>query len=70
MASSIRLDCSTSGVVIYCAKCVHWAAFRFTKPDAWIVAVRHETDVHPEETQQRDAARKRDERSRHAGVFV
>ena len=64
MASSIRIDVSASGVVIYCAKCGHWAAFRFTKQDAWEVACRHERDVHPDETAQRDAANQRTYRGR------
>lgn len=66
MASSIRLDVSRSGIVIYCRKCGHWAAFRFTKPEAWAVALRHEADVHPDERYQRIAAEVRATRVRHA----
>lgn len=71
MASPIRLDVSSTGVVIHCATCAHWAAFRFAKSDAWDVAIAHEERVHPEQRWQRDARdtrlAKARKKARHAG---
>lgn len=60
MQSPIKLDRSSTGVVIVCAECPWWSAFRFTQEDAWAVAIRHEEDHHPERFEQRNAARQRD----------
>lgn len=66
MASPIRLDASTVGVVIHCRECGHWSAFRFTKLEAWAVAIAHEERVHPEHREQRAAAEQRAYEARHA----
>lgn len=66
MASPIRLDVSTTGVVVYCAECGHWAAFRFTKIEAWDVACAHEERVHPDRREQRAAADQRAYEARHS----
>ena len=64
--SLIRLDVSSTGVVIYCAICAHWAAFRFTKTAAWDAACAHEELVHPDRREQRDARDQRAYEARHA----
>lgn len=56
----IRLDASSTGVVIVCALCPWWAAFRFTKTTAWECACDHEARVHPGEYHQRKAAHDRE----------
>ena len=66
MASPIRIDSSSSGVVIHCRACEHWSAFRFSIADARTCAEAHEALVHPELHHHRDARIKRDERARHA----
>lgn len=65
-ASIIRLDYSSTGIVIVCAECPWWSAFRFHKDDAWDAACAHEERVHPENNHQRDARHQRHARSRHA----
>lgn len=65
-ASPIRLDVSSTGVVIHCRECLHWAAFRFTKKDAWEVACAHEERVHPTLRHQRAARDTRAYKARHA----
>lgn len=66
MASPIRLDASCVGIVIHCRECGHWSAFRFTKAEAWEVAIAHEERVHPARREQRDAADQRAYAARHA----
>lgn len=66
LRSPIRLDAGCSGVVIYCAECGHWSAFRFTLEEAREVAIDHETRVHPGQTYHRNAGHVRASRARHA----
>ena len=61
--SNIQFDESDHGIVIFCAVHQYWSAFRFFKPDARDVAVRHEQEKHPGEHHHRDLAR---QRARHA----
>ncbi len=51
----IKLDYSSTGIVIVCTDCEYWSAFRFFKDDAWDAACAHEERVHPEDRHQRDA---------------
>lgn len=44
----IKLDQSTTSVVVYCTDCGHWRAFAWTMPEAHESAVRHEKLVHPD----------------------
>lgn len=53
----IRLDRSSSGVVIVCELCPWWSAFRFTTSAADDCACAHEEGAHPELTHRRDARR-------------
>lgn len=62
--SPIRLDCSRSGIVIVCAECPWWSAFRFNKSAAWDVACDHEERAHSEDRHQRDARDQRRDRAR------
>lgn len=57
---TIKLDRSSTGIVIVCTECPWWAAFRFFKADAYEAACRHEERVHPDDRRQRDA---RDQRN-------
>ncbi|KAA9105012.1 hypothetical protein [Microbacterium rhizomatis] len=57
---TIKLDSSSTGIVVYCTECEYWRAFRFHKDDAWDAACLHEERVHPEDEHQRHA---RDERN-------
>jgi hypothetical protein len=73
MRTPIRVDRSTTGVVITCSRCGHWAAFRFAIEEAWTCAEDHEARVHPDLHHHRDArlsraakAAKRLEKARHA----
>lgn len=61
---AIKLDISTTSVVVFCTDCGHWRAFTWTMPEAHNAAVRHEQLVHPGEVQ---ASNARDQyRRRHA----
>jgi hypothetical protein len=62
--SPIKLDISTTGIVIWCQECDHWRAFRFLKEDAWDAACLHEELVHDEQRYQRDARDVRRHRAR------
>lgn len=62
MPSPIRLDYSSTGIVIVCAHCPWWSAFRFTREQAWACALAHEEREHPGETHQRRAAHTRSKR--------
>lgn len=55
----IKLDTSSTGIVIACEECTWWSAFRFFKEDAWDVACRHEEDSHPADRHQRNAREQR-----------
>lgn len=66
MASPIRIDNSVSGIVIHCALCGHWAAFKFNLDEAWECAESHEQRVHPQLHDHRRARNKRESRARHA----
>lgn len=65
---AIKLDRSTTGIVIACDQCPWWSAFRFFDTDAWDVACRHEEYQHPEDTHQRTARRVRQHRSRAVAI--
>lgn len=56
---AIKLDRSTTGIVIHCEDHEWWRAFRFHKEDAWDVACRHEEDHHPSDRHQRNAREQR-----------
>ncbi|GEB94393.1 hypothetical protein GCM10009724_09580 [Microbacterium lacticum] len=43
----ISLDVSSSGVVVRCADCDFWTAFRFTRREGWEAAREHERRAHP-----------------------
>lgn len=53
---AIKLDKSSTSVVVYCTKCGHWRAFCWTVLEGHEAAVRHEQLVHPEAGQARKAA--------------
>ena len=60
----IKLDESTTSVVVYCTDCGHWRAFAWTMAEGHNAAVRHEQLVHPMVEQ---AAKAREKyRARHA----
>lgn len=61
----IRLDCSSTGIVVWCAEHPYWRAFRFLKADAWDAACGHEELCHDADYHQRNARSKRAERARH-----
>lgn len=60
---AVKLDRSTSGIVIYCDEHPWWRAFRFLQDDAWEVACRHEEAEHPDDERQRTARRVRQHRA-------
>ena len=66
MTGTVKLDRSSTGIVIYCTECTWWSAFRFHKDDAWDAACAHEERVHPDDRHQRDARDVRLSRARHA----
>lgn len=49
----IRLDVSSTSVVVTCASCATWYGFAFTRLEALRAAARHEERVHPLETDAR-----------------
>lgn len=58
----IRLDVSTTSVVVKCSECPHWYAFAWTKE-----AGQHSGDTHLVDVHDVEPARARDrERKRHA----
>lgn len=63
--SPIKLDCSPSGIVIYCEQHDWWRAFRFHKDEAWDAACGHEEREHEGDYHQRNA---RSERKRAAAA--
>lgn len=64
---AIKLDESTTSVVVYCTECGHWRAFAWTMGEAHQAAVRHEQLVHPDAQQAAKAADKwRSRNVRHA----
>lgn len=66
--SSIKLDTSSTGVVIHCTTHTWYHAFRFTKEAAWDAACDHEAAEHPDETHQQTARRVRKHRARVVGM--
>ena len=65
---AIKLDRSTTGIVVACDECTWWSAFRFWEEDAWDVACRHEEGSHPDDRHQRNAREQRRSRARRAGI--
>ncbi|MFJ3392028.1 hypothetical protein [Leifsonia aquatica] len=55
---AIKLDESSTSVVVYCTDCGHWRAFAWTLSEGHDAAVRHEQLVHPD-LEQADQARRR-----------
>lgn len=47
----LSLDVGASGIVVVCADCPFWRAFRFTRKDAWLAGRDHEMRAHPGATQ-------------------
>lgn len=68
MASPIRLDRSTTGIVIHCKEHPWWWSFRFHQEDAWDSACAHEKRDHPGDRSQRKAREKRRERAKSSSV--
>lgn len=66
-ASPIKLDCSSSLIVVYCTEHPWWRAGRFHKDEAWDAACGHEEREHEGDYHQRDA---RSERRRAARLAV
>lgn len=62
----IRLDRSSSGVVIVCDLCPWWSAFRFTVSGADDCSCNHEESSHPELRHRRDARDQRASKARKA----
>lgn len=42
----IRLDRSTTSIVVTCTLCAHWSAFSFTEVQAYAAAADHEARCH------------------------
>jgi hypothetical protein len=55
----IKLDPSTTSVVVTCTDCPYWYAFAWTRDDAELRAIAHEELVHPESHNMRDRAASR-----------
>jgi len=55
----IKLDSSSSSVLVVCDDCPWWFSFAFEYDDAEKRAVRHEENVHPDSTHMRDRAKVR-----------
>lgn len=51
MTRRLSLDRSTGGIVVKCADCPHWYAFRFDRKAAWEAGRDHEQRAHPGSTQ-------------------
>lgn len=62
-ASPIKLDCSSTLIVVMCQEHPWWRAARFHKDEAWDAACSHEEREHEDDYHQRDA---RSERKRQA----
>ena len=61
---TIKLDISTTSVVVKCTDCPHWFAFAWTKEAAQLSGDRHRIDVHDvEPARASDRERKRRGRS-------
>ncbi|HWL59297.1 MAG TPA: hypothetical protein VNQ48_00230 [Microbacteriaceae bacterium] len=64
----IRLDRSSTGIVVVCADCPHWSAFQFEQLAAWRSGAAHEERCHPDRFQARKALELAE--GRHADAFV
>lgn len=61
----IKLDESSTSVLVTCEGCPWWFAFAFTYDDAETRACRHEENVHPEHNDMRRRAATRARVRRH-----
>jgi len=57
---TIKLDVSTTSVVVTCTDCAFWYAFAWTPKAAEKSAVTHEENVHPESFAVRKRAKTRE----------
>jgi hypothetical protein len=48
---TIKLDKSTSSVVVKCTDCPYWYGFGFDIEHGWRVGAAHEKSIHPGEKQ-------------------
>ena len=46
MHATIRLDVSTTSVVVTCTACPWWSAFAWTREEGWAAGARHQTAAH------------------------
>lgn len=54
----ILLDSTTISTVVRCTSCPYWWAFTWTRGEGWEAGARHESLVHPNTFQARDALHK------------
>lgn len=52
----IKLDKSSSSVVVLCTECPYWRGFGFDREHGWRVGAAHEKNLHPEAKQQAQKA--------------
>lgn len=64
--SPIKLDCSSTLIVVHCTEHPWWRAGRFHKDEAWDAACAHEEREHEGDYHQRDARSERQRTARHA----
>lgn len=65
---AIKLDISTTSVVVFCTDCGHWRAFAWTKTEGEAAAIRHEELVHPDSFAARNRAATRARVRRHRAM--
>ena len=63
---AVHIDATQFSTVVYCDVCIHWVVSANSRGEALVQAAKHETAVHPDNTQARDRLNKANERSRHA----
>jgi len=54
----IRLDVSTTSIVVKCSECPHWYAFAWTREAGYTSSEQHLVDVHGIEPNQAAEARR------------
>lgn len=53
---AIKLDKSSTSVVVLCTECPYWRGFGFDREHGWRVGAAHEKALHPEAKQQAQKA--------------